>query len=474
MLFKPLHKFQLKKGLTRQKALLYNKMPAVSEFVAMHIRKETTMRQSRARSVFISFLVLLIFSFFGGLCCTAWAENIEKMLIQVNKELRQAQKNMFTGKTDKAVAALDKIQELLAKIRSADPNNRNIKTAENKYSKLVKDLERRTGEDLGGGTLTSDQAKSGDMKAKATATACSEEVNADVKTLKAEYDRVSSVLDRATGKVIYYNDLKPAEELIVQIEDFERNELDKLKQNLEAFARKYGTTKDEIDKKAGSMGYTGRGRASFAYTELRKGIGNLEKTRVVMAEDLLKKCNRMLTPGRTIHDFYVAEHYGEVKAWIKMASRYDSENPKVKEALGTIDQRIAKGMKAFHAKIDKRTWPEHAANAPKNAEELATAAVTWFKNSPDWGKNSKEPRKPLGVVVTGPWSIQEKNILGEPIMYGLPILLAFQVDSDKELNVARVYSLTMRTVEKRGVKMEPPFDHVTVGNSYFIRSDKVK
>jgi hypothetical protein len=79
----------------------------------------------------------------------------------------------------------------------------------------------------------------------------------------------------------------------------------------------------------------------------------------------------------------------------------------------------------------------------------------------------------LAVSVTGPWSVQKQNLLGNPIMYGLPIKLAVRVDSDAELNVVRVYDLTMRTVEKAGVEMEPPFDHITVGNSYFIRPDKV-
>ena len=59
-------------------------------------------------------------------------------------------------------------------------------------------------------------------------------------------------------------------------------------------------------------------------------------------------------------------------------------------------------------------------------------------------------------------------------MYGLPVLLAVEVPSDKELNVARVYVLTMRTAEGRGVKMEPPFDHITVGDSYYIRPSAVK
>ena len=644
------------------------------------------MRPKRAGFVFISFMLLLTVSLFGGLDCTAWADDVKTMLQEANKELRQAQKDMFAGKTDNAIASLDKIEALLVKAKAADPNNSSIKTLENKYGKLVKDLERRTGKELGGGTVTSEgksteaklapkpagkempektpaavtaaadtgnvktltteaskvlrdaeksmfggqndeaaqqltkarslideikaadpknsqlpslekkygqiqkkleakdakaapaptsqaqpaavkeaapsaklpyaarkpiqdatrqlsgldalfgdladpkypgdkdqlvkriegrmagarqsldeakalaaqkgvsshpefdtveaelaaaekkvaQAKGGYEEAKAAATAKSQEVDADVEALKAEYDRVSPVFQGATGTVIYYNDLEPVEKLIVQIEDFEKNERAKLEQKMEAFAKKYGSTREEIDKKAESMGYTGRGRASFAYTELKQGIENVKKTRVVMAEDLVKKGNEMLTPGRTGHDFSMVEYYARIKAWIEMAGRYDSENPKVKEALGSIDKRIAEGMKEFHARIDKRTWPGHAANAPKNAKELAGAALDWFKNSPDWGKRSKDARKPLAVVVTGPWSIQKKNILGEPIMYGLPVLLAVQVDSDKDMNAARVYSLTMRTAEKRGVKMEPPFDHITVGNSYFIRPDKVK
>jgi len=88
--------------------------------------------------------------------------------------------------------------------------------------------------------------------------------------------------------------------------------------------------------------------------------------------------------------------------------------------------------------------------------------------------SSSKTRHPLAVIVTGPWSVQKKNLLGEPIMYGLPIKLAVKVDEDKELDAVRVYDLTMRTMEKRGVKMEPPFDHITVGNSYFIRPNKVK
>ncbi len=520
---------------------------------------------------------------------------------EVSSALRQAERDMFAGKSDKAIAALENIRESLAALKASDPNNSGLPSLESKYTKLVKDLERRTGKDLGGGTLTAassstettmpakpaagsvpegeaasaaapaepaeaapaaklpyearrpmsqvdrllnslagnlenladpeypgdkdqlvgnieaklpeirstlDQAKSlaaakgvtshpdfdsaearlreaeqavaqakGQYEEdKAAAAARSGEVGADVAALKAAYDRVSSIFDAATGTVIYYNDLEPVEKLIIQIEDFENSDLPGLKQALDAFAAKYGSTREEIDGKADAMGYSGDYRASFPYIESTEGIANVAKTRVVMAEDLVANANQRLANTRegSAHDFFVGEQYAVVKAWLEMAARYDAENPKVKEARAGIDQQIAEGMKSFNAEIDKRTWPGHASNAPKNAEALAQAALDWFKTSPDWGKRPQDARRPLAVAVKGPWSVQATNILGEPIMYGLPVLLAVEVESDKALNVARVYDLTMRTVEQRGVKMEPPFDSITVGNSYYIRPSAVK
>ena len=559
------------------------------------------MKKTGVKCLFICCVLLLSVSFLGGPGpVMAEDEDIKTMLTEANKELRQAERDMFSGKTDKAIASLDKIKELIFKLKASDPGNTGIKTVENKYAKLVKDLERRTGRDLGGGTLTAAgssleppppektspgaptdkkevaepdrtappagggkppakvpfdarkplasavrlldslernlddladpeypgdknqlveriegklveirgsldeartaaarkgvtshpdfieaesklaagekkvaQAKGEYKESQAEAAAKCEEVNADVKALKTEYDRVSPFFRGATGVVIYYNDLKPVEELIIRIEDFEKNELAKVTREMEAFAGKYGSTREEINKKAESMGYSGQFKASFPYTELAGGIENIKKTRIVMAEDLVKKFKERLPRIKTGHDFFVVEQYGDIKKWLQMAGRYDPENSEVKAAQANIDREIAQGLKDFHARIDRREWSSHASNAPQNAGKLARAAMEWFDQNPDWGRREKDPRRPLAVAVTGPWSIQEKNIIGEPIMYGLPVLLAVQVDSDRELNVARVYVLTLRTVEKRGVKMEPPFDHATVGDSYFIRPSNI-
>jgi hypothetical protein len=318
-------------------------------------------------------------------------------------------------------------------------------------------------------------AKSGHEANKEAAAAASNEVEADVAELKTLYDKIEPVFSKAPGNVIYYNDLNAVEDVIVQIENFEKNDLNNVESKLQAFASKYGTTKSEIDKKADAMGYVNNYyRASYPYTELESGIKKVAKTRDLMAEDLVRRTQSELSSISKGAELHMIERYAKVRNWLAMAVRYKADNPKVIELRRSIDSQIDAGMKEFNARVDGRTWPANASNAPSDADELAEVALNWFKNSPDWGKRSSKVRHPLAVTVTGPWSVQKRNLLGNPIMYGLPIKLAVLVDEDKELNVARVYELTMRTVEQAGAKMEPPFDHITVGNSYFIRPDKVK
>jgi hypothetical protein len=461
------------------------------------------------------------------------AQDSDVLLKQVNKELRQAERDMFGGKTEKAIAALENIEKSLNQIRTTDPNNAKLKTAENKYKKLVKDLERRTGKQLGGGTVTATQssaetnlpvkpkaptlstqeksesvetkaakttkvpfaarrplssanmqlnslednlkkllssdyggnkdqlvknmelklgeirknldetkklaaekgvtshpdieqaenrladatnkvvaAKTGHEENKAVAAAKAGEISADVKNLKSLYDRVRPTFDKATGYVTHYNDLNTLETLITDIEIFEKKEQGQIENELNAFAAAYGSSRDEIDKKADKLGYSGQYRASFPYTELATGIENVKKTRTVMADDIVKRAKDQLSnisEGRG-HDFSTGDRYADAKAWINMAARFDADNPRVKDALRNIETEMAAGMQKLSDQIDGCTWPGHASNAPADADQLASNALNWFKADPGWGKNPKEPRQPLSVVVTGPWSVQKKNM----------------------------------------------------------------
>jgi hypothetical protein len=214
-------------------------------------------------------------------------------------------------------------------------------------------------------------SKSGYAEQKAVAAASAKEVDADVAELKAVYDKVQPVFNKATGYVFHYNDLKTVEDVIVDIENFEKNDLKTVESKMLAFSSKYGTTKDEIDKNCDAKGFVNNYyRASYPYTELATGIENVEKTRDVMAEDLVRRVKEELSGISKGAELNILDRYEKVKTWTKMAVRYQADNPKVKELEGSLDKRIEEGMAEFHTRVDGRTWPEHASNAPSNADDL--------------------------------------------------------------------------------------------------------
>jgi len=643
------------------------------------------MKSTKSKLALFSFVMLIVLCLFNYTSHTTWAADVKTLVKEAKKELRQVEKDMFGGKKDKAIAALTPIKETLLKIKTQDPNNPSLKSLERKFKKLVKDLERRTGRNLGGGSLTvgtstqvklppkpkpkstptpkksaktaapaaediktlvkksnnllrqaeknmyagknekaaqqvseakamiemvkaedpknsnlrslekkyvriekklkakmpkatskkaqavqpaktkkagatklpyhakgpitaakrdldriddyikrlSDpnwdpkqvlknmdrtlvsarknfetgkakaaekgltshpdfdeieakltetekkisQAREDNKKKKAIAATQSAEVKTDVKAITDEYKKVEPVFNRATGVVIYYNDLKPVKKLLAQIEAFEKNELNNLKAKLKIFGEKYGITKDEIDKKAEAMGYSDPYyRASFAYTEITKGIENVKKTRSVMADDLIRGAKDMKDrASKGIHDFARLKQHTKLVTWGQIAAKFDQNNPRVKEFNTKLDAWIAKDLKAFNAKVDKATFPKQASNAPGDAKKLAKAAKQFLQKEEDaLAAKGKVAGKVVAVVVTGPWRIFKKNLLKEPIQYNLPITTAVQIQSEKKSNLIRVFHSTMLTREMKGVKKAPPFLGATVGNSYYVRPSAVK
>lgn len=321
------------------------------------------------------------------------------------------------------------------------------------------------------------QQTSSSVAAAQTARATSSAgIAADAEQLAKEYTRLrETTFDKAGGAAIYYNDLGPATNLLVVIAEFEDNDLENTRKLLAEFHAKYGATEEDIRKS------TDDNAAARNCRNLEEGIANVAKTRTAMAEDLADKITQRLAGLDDAHDFFRLARHDEVRAWLAVAQQFDKDNAKVVELTQRCEQDLGDDLQKLKKNIAARTWPAHAANAPADARQLAATALAWFKDSPDWGKREqnaqaadKAARVPRAVAVTGPWSIQERNIVGEPTMYGLPILLAVQLPADGKNGLARVFVLTMRTAEFKGVKMEPPFDAVTVGDSYFINADAVQ
>jgi hypothetical protein len=298
-----------------------------------------------------------------------------------------------------------------------------------------------------------------------------DKIGSDSEGIKKLYsDLRNQIFDKATGTAIYFNKPAEAEQLLKDIEAFEKSDQSRVEKTLQEFAAKYGDTEEAIKKSTGDW------QTANSYMEIKNGIANIAKTRQAMTVELLKKYERGFTSMASTSDFYKIEYASDLKQYVDMAVRFSPDNAQAKKAKNEYQSRVDSELKSFYATIDKRNWPGHSSNAPSNSDELAEAALQWFKNDPGWGKRDQNPeatdkqaRKPLAVAVKGPWSVQKRNLLGNPIMYGLPVLIAVEVPNEKSLNVVRVYDVTMRTAEKAGVKQEPPFVSITVGSSYYIR-----
>ena len=293
----------------------------------------------------------------------------------------------------------------------------------------------------------------------------------DAEGIKKLYsDLRDKIFDRATGYAIYYNNPAEVRDLLEQINAFEKNDKPKVEKALTDFTAKYGSTDADIRKN------TGDSQAASSYAAIVTGLEDVQKTRGAMTESLLQKYEEEFGRLSSVHDFFKVKVVTDLKQYIAMALRFSPDNAAAKKAQADYKPRVDKALKEFNAGVDKRKWPGNSSNAPSNADKLADIALDWFKNDIGWGKRDKNPaaedkevRRPLAVCVKGPWSVQKTNLLGQPIMYGLPVFVAVQVDSEKDLNLVRVYDVTMRTAEKAGVKQEPPFVTLTVGNSFYIR-----
>ena len=254
------------------------------------------------------------------------------------------------------------------------------------------------------------------------------------------------------------------------LKQHEKNDQAKVELALKDFSTKYGDTEQAIRQS------TGDGQSASSYAAIKTGLADVEKTRGAMTESLLQKYEDGFKNLGSIHDFFKVKVVTDLKQYIDMAIKFSPDNTAVKKAQAEYKTRVDQSLKDFYAAVDKRKWPGNSSSAPSDAKKLSNIALDWFKNDIGWGKRNnnpdaedKEARRPLAVGVKGPWSVQKTDLLGQPIMYGLPVLVAVQVDSEKDLNLVRVYDVTMRTAEKGGVKQEPPFVTLTVGNSYYIR-----
>ncbi|MFT5452465.1 MAG: hypothetical protein ACI9N9_001957 [Enterobacterales bacterium] len=291
----------------------------------------------------------------------------------------------------------------------------------------------------------------------------------DADHLISEYERLDKKYFRqAKGTAIYANDLPPIEHLLVLIEDFENNEKAGAEVLLNDFSAKYGSTKSEIDQAAKSAKLNQDIQLGYAYTEIRDGIANVTNTRQAEYDEIIKKITRAAGTLTDLSDFYRLQAHSDYREWMAVAGQFAIDKADAQKQSGYLENILNSDKKVFLEGIESVTWPG------STDDDNSEAALKYFRESDNWGKDPTGVMTPIGIRVEGEWSVQKRDRLNSPTRYGIPAQAAFQMEADKAQGLARVFTFTMLARESTDPQQSPPFVSVSVGDSWYIKADKVK
>lgn len=239
-------------------------------------------------------------------------------------------------------------------------------------------------------------------------------------------------------------------------------------------AAEYGTDSIEIQNKTNQI--MGRDPGwnpdfSFVYNQVKDAMREVVEIPRDRAQLLLEETKRTLDDIDRFAEDVRLETMKEQKAFLQIACRLDPTNQQAKEMLSKIDDQIAAMAKQIEADFEARTWGPHLANfqGPGNAAELAKSYLKWIRGN---GYDTKD-KDALAVRVVGDWEVLQRNLLGQPLRYGLPVLVAYQRHSDKAAgnDVAVVFFVSAAT---SGPQMAPPWWGGAVADNWKMRVSKIQ
>lgn len=298
-----------------------------------------------------------------------------------------------------------------------------------------------------------------------------EQILAHNKNSREIFDKVSSAA-RASGT--FDGMVQTWEKTLPITVDFETKELPEINKFIKEFGAKYGATSTTIENKIRAI-KGGRDHSAYspgsAYEDLVKRIVTLDEDKKNIAGKLYKYVDDYSKKGSQYRQKALAETFAKYTQMLDTASKYTPQDKKIASLLSDLSVRQKKILDESNAKIDKMNWPGHSEKfqGPGDADDLADAALQWFQQDAGWIK----AEDPLMVRVSGDWHVGEKDVLGQPLNWGLPIWVATRKHQDKEAgnDVAWVFYGSVYT---RDPKKELPWQYFGVGGNDQIRLAKLQ
>jgi len=279
---------------------------------------------------------------------------------------------------------------------------------------------------------------------------------ADTEKLVEAHATTLSDLQNSLVLSTVVRDKQDVDAAIARLEEAEKL-IPQIKVDLDAITAEYGTSVATYQLYVATS-------TIEAMADLRQQLSNAFVQSAQMELDSLK----------ARHESYILSGDSTGPQDIRWALQLMPDNKDAIALEAVFEDTLSKAVEAGRAKIAEQVWPDtHAQLSEGDAGDLADSAYEWLVSSDQWGARQKNPEKILAVTIRKDWIVAKKDILGQPIQWGLPIHAAVQMPKDIDNGYARHFTLTMVTAEGAGIAKAPPWIGAWVGDSHYVLADKV-
>jgi hypothetical protein len=435
------------------------------------------MEQMKIRSVVASTLFVLML-----MPIIAWGGTMDDVVKKAESELKKTDMDLKTGGHKKVADKLPEIDKLVAEVQAKAPDHERLPGLVEKLKTQKEKVEAKLGTKLSLKTDLTVKPKAAEPAAAAEApkAAPKEKVNfsdpsygkikrggsgeaqAEREAYRAEEKKQGddAAKKSAAKEEMYQYYSKNLYQAVRLAKELPGNDLERHLEATEKVAAEMPTIKKMLEKyKELSDEPT--------YRDLKEVADNAAVWRMNAAKKLAEGVEGSMRGPRESKGANVSfnEQIKRITERLDLADKYVPNLPEVKK----LRDEIALLTKSASSSVAAKKWEGHK-GAPANVADLTAAAMKYFKGPKGWA----DKYTVLAVAIRGDWTVQKKNIVGAPILYGIAVHLALQKEEDKPLKQVRVFNGTLITVEKEGVKPEPPFDGFYVGDNWLVNADSVK
>lgn len=329
-----------------------------------------------------------------------------------------------------------------------------------------------------------DQALAGQAQASAEAAASAKAAGAGAQAhaeqIVAMRERHGDVLDSIHGNsVVYYENPEAAREGLETIGTAEAA-AEEIRPLMQTVAERYGRERSAITEAMDAAGVS-VDKANYMVAanahDLFEFLEQLAGTRSASAQTLVDGVQSRLDDLDDFAANIQQQRLADALEMLEIAQEIDPNHPDLGRLRVAVEEAASEKQAEQMARIESAEWPGHVASfdGPGSIDELSRSVHEYLSNDRDWGQREVKPQEILSVALRGPWQVAKRDILGQPIQWRLPVLVAVTDEELRPDGIARAYELSMVAMEgaANDAPKSPPWDGFWVGDNFFLKRDRL-